>query len=187
MHRVFLTTGEVGLFAAAMTGTAAVGGAWLQSRRDDKRWERERQREQERWAREDRARWHDERLKAYSEYTARVDAIRLGLLQIQETDPDSQVSDELLASGYDAQARAVLLASADTREALRRIWDIVMKLTVAVHGISVGGENFDVLHDGLQTAISAFFLRARLELDIELLPPNTRSVAQQREEVSDRD
>jgi hypothetical protein len=47
-----------------------IGGAWLQSRRDDKRWQREREREESRWQREVAEkvaeRWTDERRAAHA-------------------------------------------------------------------------------------------------------------------------
>src|SRR3954454_22785344 len=45
-------------------------------RRDDKIWQRERQREQGRWAREDRARTFEHRRDAYVDFYAHLTAIR---------------------------------------------------------------------------------------------------------------
>jgi hypothetical protein len=67
---VFLTAGEVGIAAAVLTAAAGVSGAWLQSRRDDKRWQRERERDESRWQREAAERiterWTDDRRSAHA-------------------------------------------------------------------------------------------------------------------------
>lgn len=54
------------------TLVGAIGGVLVTQRRSDRReevvWQREREREQQRWAREDAARTFERRLEAYSEF-----------------------------------------------------------------------------------------------------------------------
>jgi Ni/Co efflux regulator RcnB len=63
-----ITTAEVALAAPAIAVIGTLAGAWGQSRRDERRWERDRQLEAVRWTREDRQRWADRRFAVYSDF-----------------------------------------------------------------------------------------------------------------------
>jgi hypothetical protein len=52
-----ITTAEVALAAPAIAVIGTLAGAWGQSRRDERRWERDRQLETIRWTKDDRQRW----------------------------------------------------------------------------------------------------------------------------------
>src|SRR6266496_1419434 len=101
---MFLTTGEVALGAPAIATGGTLAGAWAQARRDDKRWERERQQERERWQRgsaqreaergqgerlrilairhEDATRYADRRLALHTRFLEAVRELQHGLEQI---------------------------------------------------------------------------------------------------------
>lgn len=70
------------VLASPLFGLAGVWlGGHLQAKKDDARWQRELDREAERWGREDRRKWLDEQHKIYGELMAKIsDAVyRMGL------------------------------------------------------------------------------------------------------------
>jgi hypothetical protein len=49
-----------------------LAGSWFTAQRDDRRWKRELEHEQDRWQREDERRWAEERRALYAQYLAAV-------------------------------------------------------------------------------------------------------------------
>ena len=132
-----ITTAEVALAAPAIAVIGTLAGAWGQSRRDERRWERDRQLEATRWTREDRQRWADRRFAVYSDFLnltrTWIDAFddyrdRIAedwlLFAIPECAEVASATDEAL-SGLE------LLSSPATRQAAEATRTAIFKITAA--------------------------------------------------------
>ena len=171
---MFLTTAEVALGVGTLTASAALGGAWLQSRRDDKRWTRERQRERERWVREDRSRWHNERLVAYSDFLAKVEEIRIHIVAVRHRS-DVTLSRELIHETFNTEVRAFLLASIPTQAAISDVWNAVIDYS---SGQDFGADEVEHQkhHDILMGRLVKLRNAMRRELEIDLVGPTNTQV-----------
>jgi hypothetical protein len=136
-----ITTTEVALAGPAVAVTGTLLGAWGQSRRDERRWERDRQLEAVRWTREDRQRWADRRFAVYSDF---LNATR-SLIEAFDEYQDRITEDWLLyampectevASAADeALSGLELLSSPATRQAAEAARTAILKIAAAASQI----------------------------------------------------
>jgi hypothetical protein len=147
-----ITTAEVALAAPAIAVIGTLLGAWGQFRRDERRWERDRQLEAVRWTREDRQRWADRRFAVYSDF---LNATRSWIEAFADY-RDLITEDWLLyampdyikvASAVDdALSGLELLSSPETRQAAEATRTAILKITAAASQIhQVTGELDDDL------------------------------------------
>jgi hypothetical protein len=104
---MFLTAQETTLAAAAIAALAALAGAYLTGRRDDRKARREREHhaalERERWKREDRSAWAEKRFEAHTAFArASLDALRY-------CESGGQYAPELEGSPRDPESAAPLV------------------------------------------------------------------------------
>jgi hypothetical protein len=118
-----ISTTEVALVAPAIAVCGTLLGAWAQSRRDERRWLRDRELETQRWTRDDRARWADRRFDVHSDFLAATGAwidSFADYVRYIEYDwhlyaaPDHREAEEMVEHTL---GRLELLSSAQTREA----------------------------------------------------------------------
>lgn len=170
---VFLTTGEVAIGAAILTATAGFVGSWWQSRRDDKRWQRERDRERERWKREDERQWIMDRRQLYAKYFSEVDTLTTMIRRVLLDEEKGIPADEAYRVEVVDRRRIVrrisneilLLAPLDLHNVTNAVWSCLLPLL----RICQDGDLFDErrqLEAALGIATREFFDLARRDLGL---------------------
>ena len=132
-----ITTAEVALAASAIAVIGTLLGAWGQSRRDERRWKRDRELEAIRWTREDRQRWADRRFAVYSDF---LNATR-SWIEAFDDYQDLVTADwrlyampectEVANAADQALSGLELLSSPATRQAAEATRTAILKITAA--------------------------------------------------------
>jgi hypothetical protein len=167
----------------------AFGGAYLQSRRDDKRWIRERDRERERWIREDSQKWLDLKVQTISKFAIVMDNWRNYLLHPefcierkeqpyhfatvahQEVLPLKWLANEATWATASRYLRACTILSAlmqmtiNSEEELRReLLSLDASWKSALDGAPVGADFADVFGERLRGLHDQFMAAVREEI-----------------------
>jgi hypothetical protein len=161
------------LLGAIVSGLAVIVGAAIQARRDDHRWQRERDRERERWDREDRFRWSEKKHDCYSNFIAAFEEWRGWRLYGWNRPDDEEDTATLLWKQFDkAYSDLVLLASGKVFSAASAVRiafldaDMYFKLCVTIPEADVpAAERLARIRDLLSTASPGVFGRYRGDWD----------------------
>jgi hypothetical protein len=105
----------VPLAVAAIAMAGLLAGSWLGSRREERRWQRERERDELRWRRERelslQRRWQDERFAAYAQFIDVMNQWELAITEVAFAQEDDEPVDPALIERMeqlDEQVRPVL-------------------------------------------------------------------------------
>lgn len=84
-----LVVAAIGLVTTVLGGLL---GTWLAGRRDDARWEREKERESERWSRDDERVWLADRQRVFAEFIALMNRWQVWIRHLEATPPGDPMS-----------------------------------------------------------------------------------------------
>ncbi|MEV4494592.1 hypothetical protein AB0J84_02665 [Micromonospora arborensis] len=122
----------VTLAAAGIGVAGAMAGSGLQAFRDDRRWERERKRERERWDREDQNRWFSLKTERYAAFLKVINDWGNKLFYPQLHPAPNEDGPALEQQADQEMSNLMFFATKEIRRQAADLWEIMQSATAAL-------------------------------------------------------
>ncbi|MFC9486756.1 hypothetical protein ACFTZM_11840 [Streptomyces hydrogenans] len=159
--------------SGALGATGVVVGQRVLARREDRRWLRDNEREEQRWEREDRHRWVNERQRVFAEYVGLVSTWRSYARHLRYSPTQMEVSEapDTRAFTHDSErliAEMQLLGCTKAAVAARAVWMWFGASSVCLPERERSEENKDEFTRGLDAAYEDLLQAMRDDLGLRV-------------------